>query len=54
MSSTSSYDPTTAFAGVGDQIQEGLNKGGPIAVAVMVPVLIFGLVWRLVKRGAKG
>lgn len=54
MTTASTYDPTTAFAGVGDQIQAGLDKGGPIALAVMVPLLVFGIVWRLVRKGAKG
>jgi hypothetical protein len=54
MSSTVTYDPTTAFAGVQDTTAEALNKGGPIAVALLIPVLAFGIVWRLVRKGAKG
>lgn len=52
--STPAFDPTAAFAGIAPAIQNGVETGGPIAVGVAIPVLVFGIVWKLVKRAAKG
>lgn len=54
MSTATTYDPGTTFDSLAPQIQNGVEAAGPIVIGVAAPVIVFGLIWRLVKRAAKG
>ena len=47
------FDPTTAFAGLQTNLVDAVNTGAPILGVVGGALLALGIVWRLIKRGAK-
>ncbi len=48
------FNPNAAFTGIQDQLVGAVTAGGPYVATIGGALLAFGIVWRFIKRAARG